>query len=927
MLLIRRIWNLIRDLLLPRSLDPVVDFFYPIRGCPGIALEIGGKNFSTKREENRVTVGSAPALVVEASSDRLKIITSYATRTGALQVEVGSCRASGSVDFQALPWPTESRGQDGPPILYTGFGRDRDDCDMPSTGELRTLIVLCHPADRVPTDLHALRDDTREKFESVRTYYRQASYDRLRLDPTVSTTWCRLDSNLEDLSGAAVPPQAADYAAREALGETSTLEERQAYLADFTLIISLLYTNDERSFHPFPLEEGELLQYTNPDEDINIELHNESSLWTVLLLDETQSWDVWAHEIGHCMVSMPAEEIVPHDGGQPVGPWRWAAIIGEDLYPLHGVPMEASAARFDLMGSHRFRPLFSAYYMEQLGYYDPTVNISYRSREELPELDEEFEVVAHGVSENVDTSRHHLVKLQVAPGLLYYIEVRQRPDPDDPDSQLFDPELPVPYEVGPAPDFETVPTRSGGVLVTKVFVGRVNMNQSMRFITRLMPPRDTSLVLIPGDTVVDPARNLRITVGEDIGEERPLTCRVRVEWSPVSGEEPPSGDISLRVTQWNRHYVTPDIWINRLDNDAIVHDRVERRYDVLEHPEWGLDPDGNRDCPRVDTRNEVWGRVHCDGPPGESISDVDLTFYAITPPGVGDNGNWAPLGSRRVSTLEAGHSAETEWPSWYPEVGEHTCLKLHATAELPSGERLEASAQENVFEFLEAIEGSVCDPVVLPLAVRNPREERISALISVRNVPEGYVAHFPHRWVWLGPREERKMELTILPTHHYSQYQQEGNPYAKIKVNGWVKRYYHEEVEPGVVPPPCLLPMGGIQCRVTPKRGVKLHLWENQELSGPTNVSVDCELHPAMVGEFAIVDLEDPAGRHRVLQRTTDSEGRFTATFDLRKSPEPQADPGLEDEKPLAGVYVVKALIIHSPHAAKAESNFVYVRK
>ena len=171
------------------------------------------------------------------------------------------------------------------------------------------------------------------------------------------------------------------------------------------------------------------------------------------------------------------------------------------------------------------------------------------------------------------------------------------------------------------------------------------------------------------------------------------------------------------------------------------------------------------------------------------------------------------------------------------------------------------------------------------------------------------------------------MTLTIVPTRDYGQYKQEGFYYAKIKVNGWVKRYYREEVEPGVVPPPCLLPMGGILARVTPKQRVKLHLWENQQESQPGVVAVEGELDPQMMGELVNVEMEDPAGRDYILQLTTNSAGRFAAAFDLTTPPGMKTEGGPEEEFPLPGVYVAKALIVNSPHVAQAESNAIYITR
>jgi hypothetical protein len=922
-----RITSFFRHLFSPGVSGPAILGFNPIQGCPGIALEITGRNFSQKRDDNLVIVGGEKAFVVDAKPTRLKVITSYMTKTGPLEVKINGDTAWSSADFTALGWPLARDEQDGPPILITGFGSGRSAVDMPSTGDLNVLIVLCHPEGLEPPDPGALRDQIIDSYAEVRTYYQQASYGRLNLVPTVTTGWCILDRNLEDMLAPApleesyrpdIHPQAADYAAREALGGSPTREEKEDYLSEFTLIIAVVYINysDSHPLHPFPRDEGSTLSYHNPDTGIDIDLDNRSSVWTYMLLDEVWAadWKVIAHETGHCMVMTPVLDVITSEFGESLGPWREAAILGEDLYPTVGA--EASAAYFDLMGHHSLAALFSAYYMEQLGYYD-SENIEFRSRTDTPEIDEEFLVVAHGVGENTRTDRCHLVKLRIAPELYYYIEVRQRPDPDDPGSQVFDGEISLPF----GSDLD------GGVVVTKVFTGLVNMNQRMRFITLMFPvmdetPQPYHPVLIEGEEVVDPARNLSIIIGE-IVSDRPLTYRVRVSWSPVGGTEVPPGDIRLRITPWNADYATPDIWINRSDNDVAGHEG--RRYDVDLHPELGLDPVGNRDRPRVDSRNEFWGRVHCDGPPGQNIENLIMTFYSVVPPGVGDNGNWAPLGSMGKGRRSTGESIEDYYP-WYPEIGEHTCLKLHASAELPTGEKLEASAQENVFEFLDAESGSIPAPVVLPLAVRNPLDERIPVLVSVRGVPAGFVAHFPHCWVWLDPKEERELALTVIPTRDYFEYQKMEVSRATILVNGWIPRYYREEIGPGIFPPPCLFPIGGILARVTPKRKVTIQLWEDQKVSQPDKIGVEGGLTPQMGNEWVTIDLKDPVGRQQTTEVSTDSRGRFNAIFELKAQPDKTTEKK-ETEEPPSGVYVARALIISSPGAAPAESNTVTMRR
>ena len=69
-----------------------IEGFKPIRGYPGTMLEIFGEGFSPEREENKVVVGGAPALVVEADKERLQVITSASAKSGAVEVHIGGHR-------------------------------------------------------------------------------------------------------------------------------------------------------------------------------------------------------------------------------------------------------------------------------------------------------------------------------------------------------------------------------------------------------------------------------------------------------------------------------------------------------------------------------------------------------------------------------------------------------------------------------------------------------------------------------------------------------------------------------------------------------------------------------------------------------------------------------------------------------------------
>jgi len=132
---------------------------------------------------------------------------------------------------------------------------------------------------------------------------------------------------------------------------------------------------------------------------------------------------------------------------------------------------------------------------------------------------------------------------------------------------------------------------------------------------------------------------------------------VRVEWAQTLADDP-NGSVDLRVEPWDGTYTTPDIWVDRApfgtyDNPNDAQGR----------------PTGNGDRPKVGQINQLHARVHVSGAMG--ASNVLTTLYAVFPPGVGDNGNWAPLSSLTVSAIAQDGFADVI-AHWVPEVGEHT---------------------------------------------------------------------------------------------------------------------------------------------------------------------------------------------------------------------------------------------------------------
>jgi len=166
------------------------------------------------------------------------------------------------------------------------------------------------------------------------------------------------------------------------------------------------------------------------------------------------------------------------------------------------------------------------FHLDKLGYYN-SAKIKQLTWDRNP-FSQEFDLVAHGLAEDTSATRFHMLKIKIADGLHYYVQVRQRPGTT---TQIYDDSIPL----AGAPN-------QGGVIVTAAIADLLNTNQQTRFITLLHPDN----VLRQNDTVDDPARALRITVLNDSVQTRPQVCMVRVEWAQTVADDP-NGSFDLKA--------------------------------------------------------------------------------------------------------------------------------------------------------------------------------------------------------------------------------------------------------------------------------------------------------------------------------------------------------------------------------------------
>jgi hypothetical protein len=865
---------------LPWFIGPHVTGLEPAGGQRGTIITVHGSGFPANRLDNEVTINGTPVPVLAASDNELKVLATKDVDTGAVQVKVGTRSSTSPYPFTVKGYP--GSGDDGPPVFTTGTGSGGAG-DVNPIGTIRVMVVVCQASDRIPANLAAVRATLTTAWNNVHTYYDQASFTRTNVQFDVAAAAASLDgvfTDFVDLSAAVENIKAtqldrvAAFAAQQAQNEGFNLNNYQ-------MLCSVMFTNGA-FIRAWGGTDTQTFFYDNgkPVGDparihIDITLTQKiNELW----IQESADWGRFAHEFGHNIVSAPT---VSGDG---------TATLGEDVYGSDLVDASAATAKdFELMGNHDDHPIFTGYHLEKLGYYQGA-NIRELIWDRNPHS-EEIDIIAHALSEDNNANRFHIVKIKVSDALTYYVEVRQRPGAT---AQVFDDSIPIGGSAN-----------QGGVIVTRVIAGEMNNNQQTRFITLMHDDR----VQINGDFVEDPARALRITVVNDSVQARPLVCKVRVEWANTIADDP-SGTFDLNVERWDNNYQSPDVWVDRdpigtFDNAKDSQGR----------------PTGNGDKPWVNHINQFTARVNVSGASG--ATNVKVTFYAVSPPGVGDNGNWSPIAVKTIANIPSSGFMDT-FCNWVPVVGKHTCLKVFASQQLGEISGGNNGAQENVFDF-QAAGSSPADPLFIKTAIRNPIDERRAIHVSLRGVPLGWAAQIPHAWVWLDGKSEKEIDVMIWPLADVNVYQfgknREGRlpGLAPVRVAGFVERSYTEALGNAQrVVGSRFYPIGGTFYRVEVRKKASIRLEAQGKSERKESIRVQGIVAPSRADQRVLVSVVLPDGKtRRTAETRTSVSGQFSVLMNVTD----------DDKKLQKGPHTVQGFIHNATELSDAESNIVVVVK
>ncbi|MGH7467179.1 MAG: IPT/TIG domain-containing protein [Longimicrobiales bacterium] len=806
--------------LLPYALGPRLDFFEPIQGYPGTMLEIHGHHFSADGAQNEVTVGGVPALVVEASATRLLVIAGLSTETGPVKVAIGSRCATGPVDFTVHSPVTPGAG-DGPPLFYEGRYRSTPESAVrqpKARGTLHTLVALCYAADRVPPEATTVRSKMISEFAHASAYYDEVSFGAtdLKID---CAEWVPLTGSLRDYVSADTDNFV--WPTDRMVAEAAQHVTGQGFQLDgFDFFTVVLFMNGA-VVHGWNGWSQSNFSYTaGPELNINITVDHEVG---IAVLGERADWGRLASALAQSLVTR-------------------AAVLDEDVCRSELIdPDAATAIRFDLLGSHDSHPCFSGHFMHQLGYYE-AANVCELTWDGNA-FTRGFTLVAHGLTQNTNPARRHLVKINVGGGVCYYIEVRERMT-----SAHFDRDIPVSG------------VRNGGVVVTKVITDRVSDNQELRALTLL----HDAVTQDVGAIIKDAERALTISV-TGVAQTNPLALHVRVAWAQVTADNV-NGTFDVQLGRSQSRWAHNDIWVDHQPFSNAQETNFRGHGEIVAEPA------------RPGEVNHVYAQVFNSGP--DDATDVKLTFYAVSPPGIGDNGAGTPIGQRTLPVVMSGSVASAH-VSWIPRAGECASLMVRATPQFGEITAGNNQALDNAFHFAPCAAGTI-EPVRMRIAVRNPLADDATILLAPARVPAGYLLHVPHRWLNVPAKGERTLDLTVIPHLDFETYRShpDGRS-ANIRVLGFLPNQYQNEVEGTGVPVASVRAVGSLIVNITPKQQAELVVEIDAERQD--GIGITGSVRPALGGQKITVCVQ-PAGSSAFRTETvTDRRGRFRVFIDPRR--------------------------------------------
>jgi hypothetical protein len=276
-----------------------------------------------------------------------------------------------------------------------------------------------------------------------------------------------------------------------------------------------------------------------------------------------------------------------------------------------------------------------------------------------------------------------------------------------------------------------------------------------------------------------------------------------------------------------------------------------------------------------------------------------VTFYVNTPPGVGDNGTWAPFDTVDVGVLGPGETRIVKTNrKWRPALGEHTCVKVEIHAQTGEVTFDNNQAQENFSEF-ETGAASPYAPIEVDFLARNPYDTPVVMDLQARNVPQDWFVAFDHGSVWL-PALGTKQVHAVIWTDRVAEWAGDNEPTSPrksmVNIEGWIDRWGDQ-----------VFAVGGVTAFVQAVRIVEVQIEPRPEAEVEQPFFVVGQVSPATGVVPIAIHITDPDGNLLTERTATDNAGRISY------------QTGYVVEKP--GIYTIQALVLGGSLAGEAESD------
>ena len=300
-----------------------------------------------------------------------------------------------------------------------------------------------------------------------------------------------------------------------------------------------------------------------------------------------------------------------------------------------------------------------------------------------------------------------------------------------------------------------------------------------------------------------------------------------------------------------------DIWVNSPRNDD-----ASAVYEFHEDGDSSR-PIRNGDRPWVKRRNTIFARVHNSGV--QAVSDVFVTCYVTSPPGIGDNGTWATLDTKRVPLIAANDETILQF-EWVPDVDKHTCISVAVAPKFGEIAPRNNRGQENVATF-DSAGSSSHEPIILEAEVRSPFSVRRKVDLRVAHLPAGWHAVVEPSWVWLDPKGAAPARAVIWTDLDSPRAQLDRIPdEAFARVEGWTD-YDHRYI-----------PIGGILAAIRANARASIG-WEL--IASGNDVRVYGNVYPSSPGVPFTVEVTDRTGAAKHVSAVTDANGQVGIDFAL----------------------------------------------